>query len=422
MRNALVCAAVASTLGVLALADGVRSQPNAWDRKALPEAESGEPGATTAVAGTARAQNASRTSPPKFQVDPLWPKPLANHWLFGSITGVAIDAQDRIWVVHRGGDSLNARTEMSAATKPPTADECCVPAPQVLVFDQAGALAAHWGGPGTGYDWPRSPGGIAIDAKGNVWIAAAGVAEAPPASGRGTAQPAPAVAAKTDAHVLKFSAAGKFLLQIGKPGEPGANDSRTGLNRPAALDIDSAANELYVADGFANRRVVVFDAETGAYKRHWGAYGAAPGDETLGPYDPSAGPSKHFRTVSCVKIAKDGLVYVCDRRNDRIQVFQKNGTFVKEAFVSKSTLGEGSVWDIAFSSDPAQQFLFVADGQDQKVFVLRRDTLEVAATVGGGGRWPGAFFGVGSVALDSRGNLYTGENLEGKRVQKFLVK
>ncbi len=402
MRNALVCAAVASTLGVLALGR--------------------EPGATTTAAGTARAQNASRTSPPKFQVDPLWPKPLANHWLFGSITGVAIDAQDRIWVVHRGGDSLNARTEMSAATKPPTADECCVPAPQVLVFDQAGALVAHWGGPGTGYDWPRSPGGIAIDAKGNVWIAAAGVAEAPAGRGRGTAEPAPAVAAKTDAHVLKFSAAGKFLLQIGQPGQPGANDSRTGLNRPAALDIDSAASELYVADGFANRRVVVFDAETGAYKRHWGAYGAAPGDETLGPYDPSAGPSKHFRTVSCVKIAKDGLVYVCDRRNDRIQVFQKNGTFVKEAFVSKSTLGEGSVWDIAFSRDPAQQFLFVADGQDQRVFVLRRDTLDVAATVGGGGRWPGAFFGVGSVALDSRGNLYTGENLEGKRVQKFLVK
>jgi DNA-binding beta-propeller fold protein YncE len=397
-RNVLVSAVGASAVGILALLAAAQATP------------------------PLAAQGAQKLSPPRLLVDPLWPKPLPNHWLFGSITGVAVDAQDRIWVVHRGADSLNARTEMSAATKPPTADECCLPAPQVLVFDPSGALAAHWGGPGTGYDWPRSPGGLAFDAKGNVWMAAAGVTETTGARGRGAAAAVPDTPRPQDAHVLKFSPDGKFLLQIGQAGKPGANDSKTGLNRPAALDVDAAANELYVADGFGNRRIVVFDAETGAYKRHWGAYGEPPADADPGPYDPAAPPSRHFRTVSCVRIAGDGLVYVCDRRNDRIQVFRKDGTFVKEAFVSKTTRGEGSVWDLAFSRDPQQRFVYVADGQDQKVFVLRRDTLETVSTVGGGGRWPGAFFGVGSVAVDAKNNLYTGENLEGKRLQKFIYK
>jgi len=375
----------------------------------------------TAIGVTAIAQTAKPSAPGPLrpQVDPLWPKPLPNHWLFGSITGVTVDSQDHIWVVHRGADSLNARTEMSAATSPPTAAECCHPAPAVLEFDQTGALVSHWGGPGNGYEWPGSPGGIAVDAQGNVWIAAAGVTETAGARGRGAA---PAPPRPEDAHILKFSRAGNFLLQIGQAGKPGGNDSRTGLSRPAAIDVDVTANEVYVADGFGNRRVVVFDASTGAYKRHWGAYGEAPGEADTGPYNPSGPPSKQFRTVSCVKVASDGLVYVCDRHNDRIQVFRKNGTFVKEGFVSKTTTGEGSVWDLAFSRDPKQRYLFVADGQDQRVFVLDRDTLEVVSSFGGGGRWPGGFYGVSSVAVDSKGNVYTGENFEGKRLQKFINK
>ncbi len=349
---------------------------------------------------------------PVFKVDPLWPKPLPNHWVLGSVTGVAVDAQDHVWVIHRGADSL-ANNEKGAILNPPTG--CCVPAPQVLEFDQAGDLISHWGGPGEGFTWPQSPGAIDVDHKGNIWIAAAGPPETD--AGRGAA---PATPQPQDAHVIKFTRAGQFLLQIGNAGKIGDNDSKIGLNRPACARVDPAANEVYVADGFGNRRVVVFDADTGAYKRHWGAYGAQPDDAGLGPYDPNAPPAKQFRAVSCVAISKDGLVYVCDRRNDRIQVFQKDGKFVKEAFVSKTTLGDGSVWDIAFSHDPQQRFLYVADGHDKKVFILRRDTLEVVSSFGSGGRMPGQFYGVGSVAVDSKGNVYTGETYEGKRVQKFV--
>jgi hypothetical protein len=365
------------------------------------------------------AQTPARPQTPAFQVDPFWPRPLPNHWLFGSITGVAVDSRNHLWVVHRGAGSLNSRTEMSAATNPKTAESCCVPAPQVLQFDPAGNVVSHWGGPGEGYDWPQSPGGITVDAKGNVWIAASGPADPMPgARGRGAAQTPP----PPDAHVLKFAADGKFLLQIGKAGKTDNSNSTTGLNRPAAVEVDAAAGEVYVADGVNNRRIVVFDSETGAYKRHWGAYGAKPDDTDIGPYDPAAPPSKQFRAPSCVKLARDGLVYMCDRRNNRIQVFRKDGTFVKEAFVAKGTRGEGAVWSIAFSSDAPQRHLYVADGSNQKVWVLDRQSLGEVSSVGAGGRWPGHFFGVSSVAVDSSGNLYTGETYEGKRVQKFVFK
>ncbi|MCI0390864.1 MAG: hypothetical protein MOB07_19130 [Acidobacteria bacterium] len=365
---------------------------------------------------TSAAQGRGGVQSPVFKVDPLWPKPLPNHWVLGSVTGVAVDGQDHIWITHRGADSLG-NNEKGGILNPPTG--CCVPAPQVLEFDQAGNLVSHWGGPGEGYEWPQSTGAITIDHKGNVWIAAAGPPE--PVAGRGqSATPAPP--RPQDAHVIKFSRTGKFLMQIGRAGKVEGSDSKTGLNRPAAVRVDAATNEVYVADGFGNRRVVVFDADTGAYKRHWGAYGEKPDDSALGPYDPNAPASKQFRTVSCAAVAKDGLVYVCDRQNDRIQVFQKDGKFVKEAFVSKTTLGDGSVWDIAFSQDPQQRFLYVADGHDKKVFILRRETLDVVTSFGAGGRMPGQFYAVGSIAVDSKGNVYTGETYEGKRVQKFVYK
>lgn len=399
--------------------------------------------ASLALASVLAAVPAALQAVPSFAVDPLWPKPLPNHWLLGSVTGVAVDAQDHVWVVHRGYDSMTARTEIGAATNPKTADDCCVPAPPVLEFDAAGNLVGHWGGPGDGFDWPVSPGGIAVDPKGNVWITAAGPPEIPgsanatagrgraggatptagsaatPGRGRGTtaAPPRP-----QDAHVLKFSRTGQFLLQIGKAGTPGGDDSTTGLNRPAGVAIDPRANELYVADGFVNRRVVVFDASTGAYKRQWGGSGGKAEAGDLPPYDPDITPIAQFRTVSCVETAKDGTVYVCDRGNNRVQAFDRTGKFLKQGIVAKATRASGSVWDVALSSDPQQRFLFVADGHDQQIVVLRRDTLETVGSFGDGGRYPGTFYSVGSVAVDSKGNIYTGETLEGKRVQKFVPK
>ena len=211
---------------------------------------------------------------------------------------------------------------------------------------------------------------------------------------------------------------------IGAPGKIEGPASTTTLNRPRNMELDAAANELYVADT-GNNRIVVFNAETGAYKRHWGAYGNKPEMVDLGPYDPSVGLASQFRFVSCVRIAKDGLVYVCDKTNDRIQVFQKDGKFVKEMMVSNSTLGGengGSVWDIAFSKDAAQRYMYVADGYNKKVVIMLRDNLTVLGSFGQGGRLAGEFVGVGSLAVDSKGNVYTGETFQGKRVQKWVLK
>src|SRR5262252_1672377 len=269
----------------------------------------------SALKRTTAAEGRGGVQAPVFKVDPLWPKPLPNHWVLGSVTGVAVDGQDHIWITHRGADSLG-NNEKGAILNPPTG--CCVPAPQVLEFDQAGNLIGHWGGPGQGYDWPQSTGGITVDHKGNVWIAAAGQAEtAPrPAAAAPAAAARPAAAPKPqDAHVLKFSRSGQFLLQIGKAGKTEGSDSKTGLNRPIGIEVDAATNEVYVADGYGNRRVVVFDADTGAYKRHWGAYGEKPDDSSVGAYDPNGPAAKQFRTVSCAAVSKDGQVYVCDRQN-----------------------------------------------------------------------------------------------------------
>jgi DNA-binding beta-propeller fold protein YncE len=359
------------------------------------------------------------------------------------VTGVAVDGQDHVWVVHRGVDSL--QTNEKGPALEPWASSCCFAAPQILEFDAAGTLLASWDPKtGSGYDWPHDPAGIAVDDKGNVWVAgglpvstlpagrgrgpapaagaARGGAAAPgdaAAAGRGRGA-APAAPAPADAQVLKFDKTGKFVLQIGKGGKAEGSDSTTGLNKPSGVAVDSGANELFVADGFTNHRIAVFDATTGAFKRSWGAYGEKPADTDPGKYDPSAPPSKQFHTLSCVKIAKDGMVYVCDRQNDRIQVFQKDGKFVKEAFVSKTTTGDGSVWDVAFSPD--QKVLYVADGHDKKVWMLDRASLETIGSFGDGGRYPGEFYGVGSVAVDSKGNVYTGETYDGKRVQKFVKK
>jgi DNA-binding beta-propeller fold protein YncE len=346
---------------------------------------------------------------PTFEVDPMWPKPLPNHWVIGQTIGVSVDAQDHVWIIHRQG-SLEPKETYSSAN-PPMAD-CCTVAPPILAFDQDGNLVQHWGGPGAGYDWPMSNHGVTVDYKGNVWI-----------GGNGNAYAGLGAKLQHDDMVLKFTMDGKFLMQIGHPDQSKGSNDTENLKGPAKMFVDPAANELYVADGYGNRRVIVFDADTGKYKRHWGAYGHVPDDADQPKYDPDAPVDQQFRNpVHCAQLANDGLLYVCDRANDRIQVFKKDGTFVKEQIIEKRTLGDGSVWDIAFSRDPEQKFIFLSDGANEKVHILLRDTLQTLTSFGDGGRQPGEFYAVHSIAIDSKGNLYTTETYRGQRVQKFVYK
>ncbi len=350
--------------------------------------------ASVALATTAAAAGAA---PPKFKVDPFWPKPLPNGWLMGQASGVAVDAQDHVWVIQRPR-SLTA-DEQGAALSPPRS-KCCKPAPPVLEFDQAGNLLRSWGGPGQGYDWPQNEHGIHVDAKGFVWIGSNG---------------------DLDGEVLKFTPDGKFVMQIGKIGPQTDSNDVTRLGKPAGIWVDNAANEVYIADGYYNHRVIVFDSETGAYKRHWGAYGGRPVDPPAGRYDPAAPLSKSFANpVHCVKIARDGLVYVCDRVNDRIQVFHKDGTFVREFRIEPATLGGGSVWDLAFLPEAGQALMLNTDGENNEVRILSRATGETVGRFGRSGRQAGDFHWVHTMALDSKGSLFTGEVDNAKRVQRFV--
>jgi DNA-binding beta-propeller fold protein YncE len=367
------------------------------------------------------AVEAATVQAPMFEVDPLWPKPMPNHWLIGMTIGVSVDAQDHIWIIHRQG-SLEPG-ELHAATNPPMA-MCCVAAPPILEFDQAGNMLRHWGGPGKGYDWPDSNHGITIDYKGNVWIGANGRGKQPSAKpGEMNEGAASATVAYQDNQILKFTQDGQFLMQIGKPFHSKGSNDVENLRLPAKTFVDKQENEVYVADGYGNHRVIVFDADTGKYKRHWGAYGHKPDDTDLGNYDPDAPPAQQFRNpVHCADLSVDRLLYVCDRANDRLQVFKPDGTFVKEAFVEKKTRGAGSAWDIAFSKDPQQKYIYLTDGENDRVHILLRDTLQVLTTFGEGGRQPGEFYGPHSIATDSKGNIYVTETYRGQRVQKFVYK
>jgi len=369
-----------------------------------------------ALERVATAQAQGTVQAPRFEVDPFWPKPLPNHWVLGQAIGVWVDADDHIWIVHRSSSTLaNQEKGLELETA-----ECCEGAPPVLEFDQEGNLLRHWGGPveGAPYEWPDGNHGISIDHKGNVWIGGNGA---------------------PDSHILKFTKDGTFLLQIGKKGArrsataaagnqegqvagyAGGSNDQQNFGRVAKVIVDPQENEAYVADGYLNKRVAVLDADTGVMKRYWGAYGNRPDDSPLPPYDPSKPPAQQFyNPVHCADMSIDRLIYVCDRVGDRLQVFTTEGKFVKEGFFATDTKASGSVWDIAFSKDPEQRYIFMADGMNDIVRVVDRQSLTEITRFGDGGRQPGQFYGVHSIAIDSKGNLYTTETWEGKRLQKFV--
>ena len=353
---------------------------------AVPDEQSG-----VETAPVAASTESAPSDMPQFRVDPFWASELPNNWMLGQVSGVAVDGRDHVWIVHRP-HTLDARQRGQEGM-------CCVPAPPVIEFDPDGVVVRSWGGPGDGFEWPENEHGIHVDPQGNVWI-----------GGNGT----------NDAHVLKFSGDGEFLLQIGQAGQSTGSNDTMNLGRPAAIEVDPEAREVYIADGYGNRRVIVFDADTGEYKRHWGAYGERPDDQALPAYDPTDAPSRHYRSpVHGVAIANDGFVYVADRTNNRLQVFQKDGQFVTEAFIRPDTLGSGTASGVTLSEDADQRWLFIPDGTNNVVWILDRETLEVVDYFGRLGKNAGQFYRLHNLAIDSRGNLYTTEVNVGQRLQKF---
>ena len=413
-----------------------------------------------------RVAQADRSEHPKYVVDPSWPRPLPHQWQIGQVPGIAVDKDDNIWIVQRMRELTNderaadnfGQPESPGAGNPQRRNgeprlqgglaDCCLPAPAVMQFDPNGRLLRAWGGPADpqfapapefvvgaagskcpepACEWPTTEHGIYVDYKMNVWLGGQG-----------------------GGSVLKFSADGDFLLKIGRRVAPvrNSNDTSGGENgtpllaQPADLEVDPGPNtpsgrdELYIADGYTNLRIVVVDADTGMYLRHWGAYGQNPVNDTgnVGPYIKGQPPAPHFRNpVHAVRITNDGKVYVADRVNDRIQVFDKRtvgqpcvpggpGTcgFLGEIFVATDTLLNGSTWDVDVSPDADQTYLFNADGSNQYVWTLLRRTGHILDRFGRNGRMAGQFHWVHNLAVDSHGNIYTAEVDTGKRIQKFV--
>lgn len=349
---------------------------------------------------------------PSFKVDPFWPQTLPNNWALGEISGLAVDADDNVWVLHRPA-TLTARE--TKAARPPPAAPCCIPAPPVLAFDQAGKVIAAWGGPSDGYDWPSTEHGISVDPQGHVWVMGNGNG---PRGADGKAD-----TTKPDGMALKFTAEGKFLLQIGGRGAGEGSRDTAHMGKPPKVVFDPEGREAYFADGYANHRVVVFDAMTGAFKRMWGAYGRVPTDDTKPALHPQTGLPMQFQLVHCLARALDGLVYVCDRQNQRLQVFESSGKFVKEFLFATPNLDlsiPGRLADIAVWPDKDGSYLVLADGNFENINIVRRDNGGPVTTVGRQGGYAGEFSRLHVLTVDSQGNVFTGE-AGGKRVQKFAI-
>ena len=349
--------------------------------------EGGAPGATATGGGV-----------PTFTVDPSWPLEMPNRWIMGAVTAVFVDAQDHVWVTHLP-ETLTPE-EISVVQDPPLGT-CCVPAPIVIEFDAQGNVIQGWGDPATQdiSEFPRNAHGLFIDHNDFVWI--------------GTFR---------HHRVMKFTRSGELVMQIGEYEVNAGSNDESLLGGPAGIWVDPSTNEVFIADGYRNRRVIVFDGETGAYLRHWGAYGDRPDDAyEYGDRDPAGPPPRQFSTVHGLMGSNDGLIYVADRRGNRIQVFRQSGEFVTEKIIAPETRASGSAFVVGLSPDAEQEWLYLADGTNHKVWILRRSDLEVVGDFGRGGRQVGQFLRPHGMSVDSRGNIYVGEASTGRRVQKFTV-
>lgn len=340
----------------------------------------------------------SSTDVPSFTVDPSWPQEMPDDWIMGSVTAVFVDDSDHVWVTHLP-ETLTP--EETSAVQDPPIGICCRPAPVVVEFDAAGNVVQGWGVPAEQdvSEFPRNAHGLFVDHQDNVWV--------------GTYR---------HHRVMKFTRDGELLMQIGEYDVTGGNADTAHLGGPAGIWVDPGTNEVFVADGYTNRRVIVFDGDTGEYLRHWGAYGEEPVDDydyEWGSPSHAADPPTQFATVHGLVGSNDGLIYVADRRGNRIQVFTQEGEFVTEKLVRPRTLASGSAFVIALSPDPDQRWLYLADGTNHKVWILRRSDLEVVGDFGRGGRQVGQFLRPHGMGVDSEGNIYVGEASTGRRVQKF---
>ena len=342
--------------------------------------------------------DAQQAAGPTYEVDPFWPR-IPEEWALGQVAGVAVDSRDHVWIVQRPWSLESDEVAQNDEAR------CCRPAPPVMEFTPEGDFVQGWGGPGEGYEWPADEHGIHVDPNDNVWISSAG---------------GPRLRDRTENQLLKFTRDGRFLLQIGRRGASGGSLDTENLNNAADMFVHAPTNELFVADGYVNRRVIVFDAGTGAFKRMWGAYGNPPDDEATNTPQYEGPAARQFNTVHGIGVSRDGLVYVADRRNNRIQVFGLDGTFEREIFVERPTRLLGTAFSVAFSPDPEQQYLYVADAGNGLIHIYARETLEERTRFGRIGRYAGQFVFLHNVAVDSRGNVYTAEVGSGRRVQKFV--
>ncbi|MDO8680661.1 MAG: hypothetical protein Q7R30_19260 [Acidobacteriota bacterium] len=337
------------------------------------------------------------TAVPVFKVDPSWPLDMPNHWIMGAVTGVFVDGRQHVWVTHL--PETLTEEELYEEQKPPMGT-CCKPAPPVLEFDQQGKLVQGWGqGSMTDFsNWPREPHGIFVDHQDNVWVGS-----------------------YNRHRVMKFTRDGKLLLTLGEYEKTGGSADTHLLGGPSGIWVDPQTNEAYISDGYRNRRVIVVDGATGKYLRHWGAYGNVPDDtEKFDPKTMMSGAlPKQFSTPHGITGSRDGKIYVADRRGNRIQVFDHAGKFLAEKVIAPATLSSGSAFVPVVSPDAQQTWLYVADGTNHKIWILRRSDLEIVGEFGRGGRQLGQMLRPHGMSVDSQGNLYVGEASTGRRVQKF---